>query len=109
MTAFSLDEILEMRKRSGRAYHELVRVDALSAGVYELGVGDVDRQRPHGEDEVYVVVRGRARATVGDETFGVSAGTLLYVPATVPHRFHEIEEDLTVVVVFAPPEGAPVI
>ncbi|MBW3651711.1 MAG: cupin domain-containing protein, partial [Actinobacteria bacterium] len=64
-----------------------------------------DPQQPHSEDEVYLVLRGRARATVGSETLPVSAGTFLYVAAGSPHRFHDIEEDLAVLVVFAPPEG----
>jgi mannose-6-phosphate isomerase-like protein (cupin superfamily) len=105
MPTFSLDDMLQARRRGGRPYEELVRVDALSAGIYDLAVDEVDQQRPHGEDEVYVVLRGKARATIADQTVDVAPGALLYVPAGVAHHFHDIEEDLTVVVVFAPPEG----
>jgi mannose-6-phosphate isomerase-like protein (cupin superfamily) len=90
---------------SGRLYEELLRSGRLSAGIYELAAGSEDPQQPHGEDEVYVVLLGQAKATIGDETVPVSPGTLLYVPARIPHWFHEIEEDLLLVVVFAPPEG----
>ena len=90
----------------GRLYQEVLRAGTLSAGVYELAAGSEDLQQPHGEDEVYVVLQGTARATIGDETVHVSPGALLYVPARIPHRFHEIEEDLLLVVVFAPPEGS---
>ena len=34
------------------------------------------------------------------------SGDLLYVPAREPHRFHSIEEELLLLVVFAPPEGS---
>jgi mannose-6-phosphate isomerase-like protein (cupin superfamily) len=91
---------------SGCLYEEVLRVGTLSAGVYELAAGSEDPQQPHGEDEVYVVLRGTAKATIGDETVPVSPGTFLYVPARIPHRFHEIEEDLLLLVVFAPPEGS---
>jgi quercetin dioxygenase-like cupin family protein len=30
----------------------------------------------------------------------VAAGTILFVPAGVPHHFHEIEEELTLLVFF---------
>jgi mannose-6-phosphate isomerase-like protein (cupin superfamily) len=36
-------------------------------------------------------------------TVEVTPGTALYVPAGEEHRFHDITEDLTVVVFFAPP------
>lgn len=88
-----------------RNYAEIMRVAAMSVGVYELAAGTEDAQSPHGEDEVYLVLRGRARATVGTETVTVAPGSFLYVPARVPHRFHDIEEHLAVLVVFAPPEG----
>ena len=79
-------------------------MEALSAGVYELPAGLEDPQHPHGQDEIYVAVRGQAKVTIEGETFEVSPGTLLYVPGGAAHRFHDIEEDLAVIVVFAPPE-----
>lgn len=74
--------------------------------MYELAAGVEDLHQPHTEDEVYVVVRGQARATVGGQQIvDVTPGSFLYLPAGVPHRFHDIEADLTVLVVFDPPEG----
>jgi quercetin dioxygenase-like cupin family protein len=51
-------------------------------------------------------MHGRARITVGDEARAVSPGDVVFVAAQVPHHFHDIEEDLEVVVVFAPAESA---
>ena len=101
---FSLFELLAATSRQRRTYAEVLRVPALSAGVYELSAGSDDRQKPHSEDEVYVVLRGRAKATVNGQTVTVNTGSLLYVPARVPHHFHDIEDDLTVLVLFAPAE-----
>lgn len=50
------------------------------------------------------MVSGRAAITVGEETTTVARGSVVYVPAGTPHRFHHITEDLRVVVVFSPPE-----
>ncbi len=76
----------------------------MSAGVYELGVGDEDGQEPHTEDELYYVVSGRATLLVGEENMSVEAGSMVYVPARVIHRFHTITEALTILVFFAPAE-----
>ncbi len=105
MDAFELAEVDRRRSASGRAYLEFVRSPALSTGLYVLPSGGVDGQSAHTEDEVYVVVRGRARIAVGSEDAPVGPGSVVYVAAGVDHRFHDIEEDLAVIVVFAPAEG----
>lgn len=108
MDAWSLDQLRAAREVEGRLYHEFLRVPAMSVGFYRLAAGGVDPQSPHAEDEVYVVVGGRARVTVGDAERQVGPGDTIFVPATVPHRFHDIAEDLELIVCFAPPEtGLP--
>lgn len=106
MEAHELAALLDRRRLSDGPYLEFVRRPALSVGVYVLAAGAVDRQQPHQEDEVYHVVEGRGRITVGDETRAVEPGSVLYVAATVPHRFHDIEEELRILVFFAPAEGS---
>jgi mannose-6-phosphate isomerase-like protein (cupin superfamily) len=93
------------REQSGKRYLEFLRVPALSAGVYVLPVGGADPQLPHKEDEIYYVVRGRARMRAGSEDHAVSQGSVIFVAAGVEHRFFEITEELTVLVFFAPAES----
>jgi mannose-6-phosphate isomerase-like protein (cupin superfamily) len=76
----------------------------MSAGVYTLAAGAGDLQKPHKEDEMYYVVRGRARMRVGAEDREVSQGSVVFVAAEVPHRFYDIAEELVVLVFFAPAE-----
>ena len=104
MDAFELDEVLAARQRAGEAYAEFLRVPALSVGVYVLPAGGVDPQKPHAEDEAYYVLSGRAMVRVGDEDRPLQPGSLVYVAAHVEHRFHSIEEDLSLLVFFAPAE-----
>ena len=104
MEAHSLAELRVAREAGGRLYHEFLRRPSMSAGYYRLPAGGVDPQSPHAEDEIYVILAGRARITVGEEERAVAAGDVVFVAATVPHRFHGISEDLEVVVVFAPAE-----
>jgi len=104
MNAFELSQLNEARARSGKAYLEFLRVPDLSAGLYQLPAGGTDPQSPHTEDELYYVVSGRAQIHVADEDRPVRAGSVVYVAKNVEHRFHSIEEDLTVLVFFAPAE-----
>ena len=104
MDAFELADLLEAQGKGGRLYHEFVRTHDLSVGLYVLPAGGTDPQQPHTEDEIYHVVAGRARILVGEEDRLVRAGSIIVVGADVPHRFHEIEEELVVLVVFGPAE-----
>jgi quercetin dioxygenase-like cupin family protein len=98
-------EINRQRAESGKLYREFLHVPAMSAGLYVLPVGGTDSQRPHHEDEIYYVVRGNARFKAGSEDREVSAGSVIFVAAEVEHRFYAIEEELAVLVVFAPSES----
>jgi mannose-6-phosphate isomerase-like protein (cupin superfamily) len=100
--------IAELRKRlaqGGEPYFEFLRVPALSAGVYTLPAEGKDSQSPHKEDELYYVVRGRARMRVAVEEHEVSEGSVIFVAAGVHHYFYEIKEELVVLVFFAPAES----
>ena len=102
--AFEVYDILHELTTSNRLYHEFIRTHDLSVGLYRLPAGGTDPQSPHTEDEVYHVVRGRATITVGSEERPVSAGSIVFVGADVPHRFHDIEDELVVLVIFGPAE-----
>jgi mannose-6-phosphate isomerase-like protein (cupin superfamily) len=88
----------------GHPYHEFLRVPALSAGVYVLSAGATDRQRPHQQDEIYYVVRGKAKMRLGVEDCSIQEGSVIFVEPGLEHRFFDIEEELVLLVVFAPAE-----
>jgi len=104
MDAFEIEELLAERRQSQKAYLEFLRVPALSAGLYALPAGATDPQQPHTEDEVYYIVGGRGRILVAGESRPVGPGSIVYVKANDQHRFHDITEDLSILVFFAPAE-----
>ncbi len=101
---FHIDEISRHRGALGKSYFEFLRVPAMSAGVYVLSKDGTDSQKPHHEDEMYYVIRGRARMQIGADHSEVSPGSILFVEAEVEHRFYDIQEELEVLVFFAPAE-----
>jgi len=104
MQAYELTQLISQRESSKKAYLEFLKVPDLSMGLYVLPANGVDPQSPHTEDEVYYVVSGKAKIKVADEDRDVSAGSIVYVAKNVEHRFHSIEEELTILVFFAPAE-----
>jgi mannose-6-phosphate isomerase-like protein (cupin superfamily) len=101
---FKIADAEKRREQSGKRYLELLRVPPMSAGVYVLPAGGTDPQSPHQEDELYYVVRGRARMRAGAEDQSVGEGSIIFVAAGVEHRFFDITEELVVLVFFAPAE-----
>jgi mannose-6-phosphate isomerase-like protein (cupin superfamily) len=102
---YDLPTVTAERAQAGKLYKEFLRVPMLSVGVYVLPAGGTDPQKPHREDEVYYVVRGRARMRVGSEEQVIKAGSVIFVAAEVEHRFFDISEELEVLVFFAPAEA----
>ena len=97
---FDLDELMEKVDGNEPRFFEYLRIPSLSSAIYRLPVGARDMQAPHLEDEVYMVVAGRARLRIGDKEHDIRKGTILYVRATEEHSFFDIEEDLTVIAFF---------
>ena len=88
----------------GAAWVEHLRVADLSCGTYSIAAGAADPQEPHTEDELYVCTHGRATIWTPSGSTAVEPGTVVFVPAGEEHRFVDVEEDLTVLVVFGPAE-----
>ncbi len=101
---FHIADLKSRRSGKNRLYFEFLRVPAMSAGIYVLPRGVTDPQKPHRENEMYYVVRGRARMQVGSDHSEVRAGTVIFVDAEAEHRFYDILEELEVLVFFAPAE-----
>lgn len=101
---FHVDDLSLQRSKHGKLYLEFLRVPAMSAGVYVLPKGGADPQKPHREDEMYYVVRGHARMQIGSEHAEVHPGSIIFVEAELEHRFYDIQEELEVLVFFAPAE-----
>jgi mannose-6-phosphate isomerase-like protein (cupin superfamily) len=102
---FEQADLRRRRAESGRPYLEFLRSETFELGLYELAAGAEDAQLPHDEDEIYVVLSGRGRFVVAGDDVAVGPGTVLFVEQHAVHRFHSIEEDLSIVVAFSPPRN----
>ncbi len=80
-------------------YEVVHRSPGLELGVYVLVAPEPDRQQPHGDDEVYVVLEGSGVLEVEDERVELREGHAVFVPAGAEHRFVGYEQ-LSVLVIF---------
>ena len=83
---------------------ELFRGAQLFLGLNCFEPGQAQRTHTHsGADKFYLIVSGRARMTVGDETREVAEGEIVWAPAGVPHGVAEALERTVLLVGIAPP------
>jgi mannose-6-phosphate isomerase-like protein (cupin superfamily) len=102
MEAFEIADVLRSQQESGDRYLQFINAGSLSLGLYTLPAGSEDLQRPHAEDEIYYVASGRGAITVAGETRPVVPGSIVFVGKDVEHQFVDIEEELQLLVFFAP-------
>ena len=106
MQTFNVSSLVAESERGDQRWREFLRVPTLSMGLYRLKTGQADEQLPHTEDEVYLVISGKASFRAGGQEQAVVPGSVIFVERAVEHRCVDITEDLTVLVLFAPPEGS---
>ena len=102
MIAFEYGEISQQQAESGKPYLQFINEGTMSLGLYVLAAGSNDTQSPHVEDEIYYVVAGRGAIVVAGERRPVQPGSIVFVAREVEHRFVDIDEDLSILVFFAP-------
>jgi mannose-6-phosphate isomerase-like protein (cupin superfamily) len=89
------------RLAEGRGGYEVVHESpGLEVGVYVLVAPEPDRQQPHEDDEVYVVLEGEGVLDVEGTRVELREGHAVFVPAGAEHRFSAYEH-LSVLVIFA--------
>jgi quercetin dioxygenase-like cupin family protein len=100
---------LEIASLAGFDADKAVKVDVCRGAHLFVGLncfepGQTQRVHTHvGADKFYLVVSGRARLTVGDETREAGPGTVVWAPADVPHGVAEALERTVLLVGIAPP------
>ena len=100
-------QIIEAKERlAATGGYEIVhRSPGLELGVYVLVAPEPDRQQPHRDDEVYVVLEGSGVLEVEGRQVGLQEGHAVFVPAGAEHRFVGYER-LSVLVIFERPHDA---
>jgi quercetin dioxygenase-like cupin family protein len=84
-----------------------VRAFGINCWTAPAGAPVIERHsEPDGDEEVYVVLRGRVRFTVGDETFDVGPATLVHVRPDTVREAIAIEPETLVLAVGAKPGEA---
>jgi mannose-6-phosphate isomerase-like protein (cupin superfamily) len=97
--AFRIQEVKDRLAAANGGYEVVHDSPGLELGVYVLVAPEPDRQQPHEDDEVYVVLEGSGILEVEGASVPVEEGTAVFVEAGADHRFTAYEH-LSVLVIF---------
>src|SRR5213596_3179877 len=100
MDALNIEATRRRLEVAGGGYEVVHESPGLEVGVYVLVAPEPDRQQPHEDDELYVVLEGNGVLDVAGESASLSEGQAAFVAAGVEHRFSGYEH-LSVLVIFA--------
>jgi len=101
---FDVDATRRALVEHGGGYEVVHSSPGLEIGVYVLVAPEPDRQQPHEEDEVYVVLEGSGVLEVEGAATPLEEGMALFVPAHAEHQFTAYEH-LSLLVVFNGPHS----
>jgi mannose-6-phosphate isomerase-like protein (cupin superfamily) len=97
--AFDISSARARLAAANGGYEVVHASERLEIGVYVLVAPEPDRQQPHDDDEVYVVLEGSGTLEIGGKEIALREGHAIFVPAGVEHRFVGYEQ-LSVLVLF---------
>jgi mannose-6-phosphate isomerase-like protein (cupin superfamily) len=97
--SFEIAAVRERLAEAGGGYEVVHESAGLELGVYVLVAPEADRQQPHEDDEIYVVLEGTGVLQVEGDEVPVREGTAVFVQAGADHRFTAYEH-LSVLVIF---------
>ena len=96
---FDIEGARKLLAEAGGGYQIMHSSPGLELGVYVLVAPEPDRQQPHVDDEVYVVLEGNGVLEVEGKAVELREGHAVFVPAGADHRFTAYEQ-LSVLVIF---------
>jgi mannose-1-phosphate guanylyltransferase len=107
MSHVSTTELVEQLEQGEKNYLEVLSEDSVQVELARFP--NPAPKNPHTEDELYYIISGSGMVRVGEETYAVEDGDVVYIERGVEHDFFDIEDEITALIVFAGSRDSPVV
>lgn len=64
----------------------------------------LDDQKPHFQDEIYVILEGEGSVVVDGKEMDIKSGDIVFVPAQMPHHFESLKSESMKILIFFGPD-----
>jgi mannose-6-phosphate isomerase-like protein (cupin superfamily) len=95
---FDLEGAKNRLARDGGGHQVVHTSPGIEVDLYVLVAPEPDRQQPHEEDELYIVLAGSGVLDLQGKRIDVRPGQAVFVPAGARHHFRDYEQ-LSVLIV----------
>jgi quercetin dioxygenase-like cupin family protein len=94
MPARKVDELRQelVTPQHSTAFGGLVTGEQVELGVLRYKAGEGAHEHAHPQEQIFLVLSGRVRMTIGGETFELGPRELAHMPPNVPHRLYVLED-----------------
>jgi len=97
------DALQKLAAGDGALFVKLMEHGSMSVEIYRPV--ETDRQTPHLQDELYVIISGEGDFSNNGQRRTFGPGDVLFVPAGVEHHFENFSVDFATWVIFYGPAG----
>jgi mannose-6-phosphate isomerase-like protein (cupin superfamily) len=97
------DALNQLDANSVQLFVKVMEHGSMSVEIYRPD--KIDRQTPHKQDELYVVISGTGEFMNDDKLSVFKPGDVLFAPAGIDHRFVNFTDDFVTWVIFYGPTG----
>ena len=91
---------LRSSKKTHEIYHTFIRGKKLSMGIQILKKGEDYGEPAHKNGEVYHILKGRAKLSIGKKVYDVKPGMAMNIPPKVVHNFYNVKKELVFMFIF---------
>ena len=97
------DALQKLGGTDGAVFIKLIEHGSMSVEIYRPA--KTDRQNPHLQDELYVIISGKGEFLNNGKRIAFGPSDVLFVPAGIEHRFENFTKDFATWVIFYGPNG----
>lgn len=97
---FELESLVKELSNNDAYFLEFLNSKSIISGIIRLRPGENDDQEPHPLDELYYIIDGDGYIEINQENHPIKKGDIIFIPATVKHKFLKNKNILTVLYVF---------
>ncbi len=98
MTHVSTERLIAELEAEDEQFAEVLSTESVTVEIGQYPTSSP--KNPHTEDEIYYIISGSGMIRVGDETYDVGAGDVVFVEQGLEHDFFNVDEEITALTIF---------
>jgi quercetin dioxygenase-like cupin family protein len=94
MPVYDIKQLKEefVTPRHSSAFGSLITGEQIELGLLRYKAGEGAKEHAHPQEQILLLLKGRARLTLGAEVFDLGPGQAAHIPPHLPHSLSVLED-----------------